>query len=329
MASEQMKLSLIIPTYNRRAVLQQVLMSLVDQQPTGTGQPVPEFEVIVVDDGSTDDTLAMLAQAVLPFPLRVIQARHTGPAHARNLGVAAAQAPLLLFLDSDLLAGPQLVAAHYEAHRVDPDDRIVHGPVIQVDTLDVTRARQVKARLGDLSRAFFATGNASLAKRHIEAAGGFDEEFSLYGWEDLEMGERLRRLGLKAVWVAEAQGYHYKPPLQTKDLPSRCRREEERAHNAILFYRKHPSRRVRWMIPLHPVTFGIERLISFGGWPERRWARHWLAHLEVHGPRWLWRFGSWAVIQHAYYQALRREWRHFRTQLPPGGQARKAEGAES
>ncbi len=74
-----------------------------------------------------------------------------------------------------------------------------HGPVIHTDNFDDPTSASFKVT--DISRAFFATGNASIRKEHLFDAGLFDESFVEYGWEDLELGIRLRRLGLKAVKV--------------------------------------------------------------------------------------------------------------------------------
>src|SRR5690606_11622902 len=105
---------------------------------------------------------------------------------------------LIIFLDSDIVVEEGFIEAHASAHE-GLRDRIGHGPVIHTDDLENPTA--AKYKLTDVSRAFFATGNASIRREHLLRAGLFDERFREYGWEDLELGLRLKRLGLKAMPV--------------------------------------------------------------------------------------------------------------------------------
>ncbi|MBE3578046.1 MAG: glycosyltransferase family 2 protein [Limnochordales bacterium] len=311
--STSTRISIVIPTYNRRDVVTATIRGLCDQEDAGLEQGRPVFELIVVDDGSTDGTLEALAKLrdSLPFPFRLIAGSHSGPGVARNIGTEAAASPLILFIDSDLIPGRRLVAGHLRGHAAG-GNRIVHGPVIQVETLDIARARRQKARITDMSRGFFATTNVSIARKHLLAAGLFDAELSRYAWwEDLELGERLRALPekLEAVWIPEAAGYHYKPPLRLADLERVCRREVQRAQSALIFYRKHPTWAVRRKIPLSRLVFAIERLISLGDWPASERANRLLEMAERAGWRRLFQILAWIKIQHAYYDTLRRELR--------------------
>lgn len=189
--------SVIIPTYNRRQLLQRTLMSLADQT-----YPAGRFEVIVVDDGSTDGTEDMVQALNVPYPLHYVRQPNQGRAVARNTGVRAAASDLLIFLDSDVAVARQFIEAHVRAH--DEPMRVVKGPVIHVSTLDAPLDTEPK--LSDMSRAFFATANVSVARRHFEEAGFFNETFREYGWEDLEMGDRLRDLGLRSYTADQARG---------------------------------------------------------------------------------------------------------------------------
>jgi glycosyltransferase involved in cell wall biosynthesis len=107
------ELSVVIPTYNRAPLLSRTLASLVKQR------NAPSFEVIVADDGSADDS----AQVVAGFRDRLTidygyqEDRGYRVAAARNMGAAMARAPILVFLDSGTLAGPDLLAGHFRRHR--------------------------------------------------------------------------------------------------------------------------------------------------------------------------------------------------------------------
>ncbi|MBO2521851.1 MAG: hypothetical protein CW345_08635 [Firmicutes bacterium] len=197
----QPRVSIIIPTYNRRIILEKALRALFHQ----TIDP-QEYEVILIDDGSADGTYEMVQSLNPPYHLQYRRTERRGPAAARNLGIELARAELIIFIDSDIVVNDRFVAAHLAAHTA--DNLIGHGPVIHTDNLDNPTSAHFKVT--DISRAFFATGNASIKKKHLVEAGLFDESFVEYGWEDLELGIRLRRLGLRAVKVPEDRGYHYK-----------------------------------------------------------------------------------------------------------------------
>ena len=116
-----MKLSVIIPTYNRRAVIEQTLPTVLDQT-----FPASEYEVIVVVDGSTDDTAAALRQISSPVRLVVIEQDNQGQAAARNAGIRLRQGTWCCCLDDDLFCERTLIAEHFVAHT--DCDSLVFGP---------------------------------------------------------------------------------------------------------------------------------------------------------------------------------------------------------
>ncbi|NJK30824.1 MAG: glycosyltransferase family 2 protein, partial [Acaryochloris sp. SU_5_25] len=102
--------SVIIPTYNRLPILQKCLHALSQQHLAATHT----YEIVVVDDGSTDDTVAWLASQSLPC-LSYIGSAHQGAATARNLGLQMAQGDTVVFIDSDLVVTEQFLQAHAQA----------------------------------------------------------------------------------------------------------------------------------------------------------------------------------------------------------------------
>ena len=106
-----MEASVIIPTYNRAEKLRGCLEALSRQT-----QPAHDFEVIVVVDGSTDETVQMLADLTTPFSLRVIRQPNSGQPRALNRGVAKAQGRVSIFLDDDIIVVPQFVSEHLRLH---------------------------------------------------------------------------------------------------------------------------------------------------------------------------------------------------------------------
>ena len=99
----------------------------------------------------------------------------------------------------------------------------------------------------------------------LQQAGLFDTGFRLYGWEDLELGERLRQMGVDLVKCPEAVGYHWHPALSLAQLPDLIRVERERAKMGLVFYRKHPTRRVRFIIQFTWMHRILWELLTLGG----------------------------------------------------------------
>jgi GT2 family glycosyltransferase len=213
--------SVVVPTFNRRASLVRTLEALAKQGPVTSS-----LEVVVVDDGSTDGTFEWLQQARYPYRLKPLRQANGGPAKARNAGVEAATAPLVIFIDDDTEPLPGLVDEHLAAHR-EADNLVVSGPLGSLPSYSqpwVTWEqrqveRQYKAmRQGEWAPTFrqFWTGNASVARKHLLAAGGFDDSFRRA--EDVELGLRLRKLGLQFRFRSEARVLHH----VTRSLDSWC-----------------------------------------------------------------------------------------------------------
>ena len=105
----------------------------------------------------------------------------------------------------------------------------------------------------------------AIDKNVLTTSGLFDPAFSLYGWEDLELGERLRQMGTELIKCPKAIGYHWHPALSIDQIPSLVRVEIERAKIAIIFYRKHPTIRVRFIIQLTLIHRIIWEVLTLGG----------------------------------------------------------------
>jgi glycosyltransferase involved in cell wall biosynthesis len=259
--------SIVIPTYNRQPILEKCLRALENQRLTD--RTVENYEVVVVDDGSTDGTLAWLKTHQAEFPHVVAyEQNHQGPSAARNLGVQQAKGDTIIFIDSDLVVTEQFLQSHATALKTEEkalnSDRLfTYGAVINTCNFENPTAEPYK--ITDFSAAYFATGNVAIAKKWLEQAGLFDTRFQLYGWEDLELGVRLKELGLKLVKCPAAVGYHWHPPFTLEQIPKLIDQEIQRGRMGVLFYEKHPTWEVRLMIQmtwLHRVLWG---LLSLGG----------------------------------------------------------------
>ncbi|ACK66485.1 glycosyl transferase family 2 [Rippkaea orientalis PCC 8801] len=264
--------SVVIPTYNRKPILEKCLRALEKQQLSD--HKVTDYEVVLVDDGSTDGTLEWLTEHSAEFPhVRPFVQNHLGPAAARNLGVEKAQGDTIIFIDSDLVVTEQFLQSHADAlvdgkEKLGDDRLFTYGAVINTCNFDNPTSEPYK--ITDFSAAYFATGNVAIDRKWLEKVGLFDTGFQLYGWEDLELGVRLKKLGLKLIKCPEAVGYHWHPPFSLADIPNLIDKEIQRGRMGVLFYQKHPTFEVRLMIQmtlLHRVLWGI---LSLGGMLNER-----------------------------------------------------------
>lgn len=259
--------SVVIPTYNRKPILEKCLTALEHQDINPAA--IAGYEIVVVDDGSTDETVAWLQQSAAEYPhVRLVEQDHQGPAAARNLGVETAIGDTIIFIDSDLVVTSHFLQAHANAlsagqRSLGHDRLFTYGWVVNTANFDDPFSEPFK--ITDYSRAYFATGNVAIARHWLEKAGLFDTCFQLYGWEDLELGVRLKKLGLKLIKCPEAVGYHWHPPFSLEQIPKLIDREIQRGRMGVLFYQKHPTFDVRLMIQmtwLHRLLWGV---LSLGG----------------------------------------------------------------
>lgn len=197
--------SVVFATHNRAARLAALLGSLRSQD---FAEP---FEVVVVDDGSRDETPAVLAAELDrgELDLRVIvHPTGQGPAAARNAGWRAARAPLVAFTDDDCVAVAGWLKALHEAWADDPM-RVVQGRVVP-DPGEADRngpfARSLRVEsLGP----FFQTANVAYPRVLLERVGGFDEEtFTVPGGEDADLAHRCFAAGGRPVFAREALAHH-------------------------------------------------------------------------------------------------------------------------
>ncbi len=260
--------SVVIPTYNRLPILEKCLRGL-EQQDYSQETGIQQYEVVVVDDGSTDGTVAWLQQHQEELPhIKLFTQDHQGPAAARNLGVENAQGDTIIFIDSDLVVTDCFLAAHAQAlqqgyQELGSDRLFTYGRVINTANFENPTSEPYK--LTDFSAAFFATGNVAIARHWLLEAGLFDERFTLYGWEDLELGVRLKNMGLRLIKAPKAVGYHWHPAFSLSQIPKLIDQEIQRGRMGVVFYQKHPTFDVRLMIQmtwLHRILWGG---LSLGG----------------------------------------------------------------
>lgn len=233
--------SVIIPTHNRRELLLECLDALAVQD-----YPMGQLEVVVVADGCRDDTEVAVAARSLPFQLRLISQPASGASAARNRGAEAASAPLLIFLDDDVIASGSLVAAHVRAHA--GGGRTVGVGPYQLDppAPGDLLAEQLRAywdrKLSRMAAPGYqagyrdiVTGNLSIARETFASLGGFDRHFMRM--EDYEFGARLLASGVRFNFVADARARHL---VDTRVAPS-LQLTRRTARYEVLLIERHPS----------------------------------------------------------------------------------------
>jgi len=238
-------LSVVIPTFNRLEILPRVLAAL-----EGQSLDAGMFEVVVVDDGSSDGTAAFLAGHRPGFEFRSFTQPNSGPAGARNRGISDARGERVVFLGDDTVPEPDFLAVHLAAHRQRPGRRIA---VLGYTTWP--RERRVTPFLHHINEYglqfgyelirdpeavpfnFFYTSNISLPRAAFEENGFFDTTFPDAAWEDIELSYRLSQSGYGIVYEPLAVVRHH----HDITFASFRRRQERSGRAAAIFYRKHPE----------------------------------------------------------------------------------------
>lgn len=212
-----MSISVVIPTMNKVEQLRLTLDALLQPDP-GIDHP---WEVVVVNDGSEDGTTEFLKDLVAghrsatPALHVVAPGMNLGRARARNLGARNASGQWVLFLDDDIVIPAGLVGAHYKALRENPGHGTIGYAVTEPTLIDAPHFYYLDtrgaARLGPgpAPARFFVTQNAAVPRREFLSVGGFDEAFSSYGFEDMEVAFRLEeKANLKFVSLPDPVPRH-------------------------------------------------------------------------------------------------------------------------
>jgi glycosyltransferase involved in cell wall biosynthesis len=295
-------------TYNRAHLLGRVLDACFEQT-----APAGDYEVVLVDDGSSDETAAVIAAARgrATCAFTVISQANAGLAKARNAGIAKARGERIIFIDDDVLPVPAFVAEHLRSHRARPA-AIVRGAVI--NTASFERLPAPNWTPANYSANYFWTTNVSVPLATIRELGNFTEAFTEYGWEDIELGLRLRAAGVKGLFNRFALAYHYKPRPRASDVDAMIRQRRAQARTAVQLHDLHPQWRVVLATGDDPVRRTFHRALRGLGVPRGlaraigdRGADQPLAPRRLAAAR--------ALATEAYYEELDRARRNAR----PGG----------
>lgn len=247
-ASSTPAIGLAIATFNRSDVLLRCFQHLEEQT-------CSDFEVVVVDDGSTDETPRLLEQYAARTGLRFrhVQQPNAGPARARNHALSLLTAPVCLMIGDDIMASPRLVERHLAFHRSHPQRSMFllgysrwaregqavtpfmrwleEGSPLQFGYTELLRGAQPTWE-------HFYTSNLSGKTEHLRA-NPFDESFTGASMEDIELGYRLARRGeLDLHFSPDALGEHIHPT----DFTRSCRRMLTAGRATHQFFSAWPER---------------------------------------------------------------------------------------
>src|SRR6266705_2739802 len=220
------KISVVIPTKNRSALLAETIDRVESQT-----IPRDHYEVLVINNASTDDTRAILEQKAGIYPnLKFDFQKKPGAAATRNVGIRLANSDLILFIDDDVQAEPALLQAHLDCHIRNPNLSVI-GAVSMPwgDTSDpflkYLRDHRVlnpyTPSKGPIDFSYYHTCNVSTPTNVLLNVGGFNEAFSIYGMEDIELGYRLEKSGSHMIFAPEARAIHYRFP-DYQEFLERC-----------------------------------------------------------------------------------------------------------
>jgi glycosyltransferase involved in cell wall biosynthesis len=245
-----MKISIVIGTYNQRAVLKKTLLSLFHQTIS------PElYEIQLVDSSSIDSTDKMIEELKPTCRLDYLRVENRGKAYARNVGINKAAGEIILLTDADMVAEPRLLEEHLLAHEKKKSASF-EGLTINPDGKPYIQARL--RPLQPLKWAYFLTGNLSISKQTMVNAGLFDENFKGYGWEDIELGYRLHQMRIPLYYLPSAINHHNHPVSRE----GMVERKFEMGKSAALFYKKHPNFAIKIFIGINPLAMGIFHFIK-------------------------------------------------------------------
>lgn len=257
-------------TYNRARLLERVLECCFDQT-----LPADAYEVVVVDDGSGDETPAVLELAArrATCALTVVRQANSGLAAGRNAGIARSRGERIAFIDDDVLPLPNFLAEHLRSADRNPGT-IVRGGAIEVADIDELPVPLWSIR--NYSANYFWTTNVSVPLETIRSIGGFDTSFAEYGWEDIDVGLRLRARGVRATFNAKALVYHVKPPMYGTDRDKTLAQARAKARTAVALTRLHPGWRAALATGVNPVQRAMasfRRKLHVARALERRFSR--------------------------------------------------------
>lgn len=290
MSNPTPRVSVVIPAFQAERQIADCLRSVLDQS-----YPRERYEVIVVNNGSTDRTAAVAGK----FPMRIIDEPRPGVGYARGAGVENARGELVVFTDSDCIADRNWIAALVARFDREPDLGGVGGylaclnpqtPIQYYITERELLAQEIALDDRPYSAPFIITANALLPRRLIEEAGGFDPKCGVAG-EDADLCWRMAEKGRRFVFAPDAVVHH----AHRSTVKAFCKWMFRYGVGSVYLLKKHRRR------------YGLGP-IFFDGDHYRLWLTAvvtFLSPSSVGADRWARRFAGYDVLRFACFTAGR------------------------
>ena len=238
------EISVIIPTCNRKETLRLCLAALAFQFLS-----VERWEIVVVDDGSTDGTDTFCRECTHPFSnLKFIRQENQGAGAARRAGIEAARGEFVLLMNDDTIASSNLLVEHLKVQRQNSREKLAVLGAFRPSEECIHRALsfwinhskfffpQNTLKPGSYPEsAYFISCNLSIRRNAVLEAGNFDPRFRVA--EDTELGTRLTRKGYRVLFHPEAGAWHEHAQFTVNDLLRRARAYGEMDW---MLFQKHP-----------------------------------------------------------------------------------------
>jgi glycosyltransferase involved in cell wall biosynthesis len=297
------KVSVVIPTLNRADLVAKTIDRIESQTVNHD-----LYEVLVVDNSSTDHTQQVLAQKSATYPnLRIHFQSKRGAAPTRNVGIRKAVGDVVLFIDDDIFAEPDLIEVHLKHHSSNSNASIIGGVTAPWDDASDPFLRYLRdkrilnpysIKCGPMDFSYYHTGNVSTPRKMLLNAGGFNEEFSVYGMEDIELGYRLEKLGCQMVSGTDAKALHQYTPTYRQFI-ERC---EQAGFSLGKMLELHPELRHQFVengkrTKLLKRIHSLYRMFSFLSDPFYRALIRWEAQIGTSPVT--------AILDQHYYWAIR------------------------
>ena len=230
----EIKASVILPTYNRLHVLKSCLEAF-------SNQTAKKFEIILIDDCSDDGTKEYIEKHDFKNLRYIRLKKRSGPYYARNLGIKRAKGKVIIFVDSDVIVFPDFVKDHIKIHEKE-ENIVVQGMVRHVKNL-----KKVNMNTFYLPNALclrtFITQNASVRRKYLISVGGFEKFGPKMGYKDVDIGLKLRGLGL--FWkygIIKCKAFHIDGEITEENLMSVFEKWTKQGASACYFVGKWGER---------------------------------------------------------------------------------------
>jgi len=230
----QLTVSVIIPTYNRVNYLKNTINSLLNQ----TNMP---YEIIVIDDGSTDGTKEYLEEISQKYKIiKCFYQKNSGPAKARNLGIKKARGNIIAFLDDDEIAHKNWIKVIVETFKKFDNIGGVGGPYIEERSKNIYE-KYLKLQFNitnskNFKKLPYLGGNTAFCKKVLQEIGGFDEK--LIRGEDVDLSFRIRLKGYKIIYNKDMIIYHFNNCKNCIDL---IKKGYNLGYSLIFLNKKYPK----------------------------------------------------------------------------------------